>query len=187
MAGSTDVRPRIGLGADLAGATAEQRRVAGLIAAGPRGSVPSPFLAMLDAPALAEAIQQVGAVLRFASTLPDAAREIAILATAGAIGCGYEWNYHAPIARAAGVCEAIIEATLPGAEAVPADPDASAIVALCRTMAKEGAPGDGPLAEAVERFGRTGASELIAIAGYYRLLAGFIKAGGFDQSFAPPA
>lgn len=187
MVGSTDVRPPIGLSEDLAGANAEQRRVAALIAAGPRGSVPSPFLAMLDAPALAEAIQQVGAVLRFSSTLPDAAREIAILATAGSIGCGYEWNYHAPIARAAGVPEAVIAATLSGAEAVPGDPDAAAIIALCHAMAEAAAPGDGALREAIERFGRTGASELIAIAGYYRLLAGFIKAGGFDQSFAPPA
>jgi len=187
MTGSTGGRPPIGLAADLAGATEEQRRVAALIAAGPRGSVPSPFLAMLDAPPLAEAIQQVGAVLRFSSTLPDALREIAILATAGAIGCGYEWNYHAPIARAAGVSETVIAATLPGAGPLPADPAESVIIALCRAMAEAAAPGPELLAEAIERFGRTGASELIAVAGYYRLLAGFIKAGGFDQSFAPPA
>ncbi|MFD2498300.1 hypothetical protein ACFSTI_04780 [Rhizorhabdus histidinilytica] len=43
-------KPPIGLPASLEGATREQRRVAELIASGPRGSVPSPFLAMLDAP-----------------------------------------------------------------------------------------------------------------------------------------
>lgn len=177
-------RPPIGLPASLAGATAEQRRVAELIASGPRGSVPSPFLAMLDAPSLAEAIQAVGAVLRFCSILPDAEREIAILATAGAVRCGYEWNYHAPIARVAGVAEAVVAATLPGGSGAVEEP-AATLIALCRGIAGAGESDPAQLAAAVERFGRAGATEIVAIAGYYRLLAGFIKAGGFDQPFAP--
>ncbi|KQX17588.1 MULTISPECIES: carboxymuconolactone decarboxylase family protein [unclassified Sphingomonas] len=179
--------PPIGLSAGLDGATAEQRRVADLIAAGPRGAVPSPFLAMLDAPLLAEAIQNVGAVIRFSSALPDALREIAILATAGAIRCGYEWNYHAPIARAAGVAEDVIAATLPDAPPMAAGELAAIVIALCRALALAGEAGPAELAAAVERLGRTGATELVAIAGYYRMLAGFIKAGGFDQLFAPSA
>jgi 4-carboxymuconolactone decarboxylase len=185
MSGSMHVPP-IGLPASLDGATAEQRRVVDLIASGPRGSVPSPFLAMLDAPLLAEAIQNVGEVIRFWSTLSDADREIAILATAGAVGCGYEWNYHAPIARAVGVAEDVIAATLPDGRDVAAQP-AATVIALCRDVAGSGEAQPGSLAAAVERLGRTGATELVAIAGYYRLLAGFIKAGGFDQVFAPPA
>ncbi|MFC0303155.1 carboxymuconolactone decarboxylase family protein [Rhizorhabdus histidinilytica] len=177
-------KPPIGLPASLEGATREQRRVAELIASGPRGSVPSPFLAMLDAPPLAEAIQAVGAVLRFSSILPDAEREIAILATAGAVRCGYEWNYHAPIARAAGVAEAVVAATLPDAFGMEDEP-AATLIRLCRRVASEGESDPDLLTAAVERFGRAGATEIVAIAGYYRLLAGFIKAGGFDQPFSP--
>lgn len=178
--------PPIGLSAALDGATAEQRRVVDLIASGPRGAVPSPFLAMLDAPLLAEAIQNVGAAIRFSSTLPDALREVAILATAGAVRCGYEWNYHAPIARAAGVGEEVIAATLPDAPPTAVEEPAATVIALCRALVTTGEAGPTELAAAVERLGRTGATELVAIAGYYRLLAGFIKAGGFDQLFAPP-
>lgn len=178
--------PPIGLSPGLDGATAEQRRVVDLIASGPRGTVPSPFLAMLDAPLLAEAIQNVGAAIRFSSTLPDALREIAILATAGAVRCGYEWNYHAPIARAAGVADDVIAATLPDAPPMAAEELAAIVIALCRALVATGEAGPAELAAAVERLGRTGATELVAIAGYYRLLAGFIKAGGFDQLFDPP-
>ncbi len=94
--------------------TAEQRRVHDAIASGPRRSVPAPFLAMLDAPELAEAIQAVGAMIRFSGAAPDALREIAILATAGAFGSGYEWSHHEAIARPLGVPVSVIEATRSG-------------------------------------------------------------------------
>src|SRR5690348_11883176 len=88
----------IGIGPSLDGIGDEQRRVYEKILHGPRGSVPSPFLAMLDVPDLADAIQEVGARIRYSGNLSDADRELAILATAAAVGCGYEWHYHAPIA-----------------------------------------------------------------------------------------
>ncbi|MBT2187333.1 carboxymuconolactone decarboxylase family protein [Sphingobium nicotianae] len=180
---ATPEAPAIGLSADLAGATEEQRRVVDLIASGPRGSVPSPFLAMLDAPHLARVIQEVGAVIRFGSTLPDAQREIAILATAGAARCGYEWTYHAPAARAAGVPEATIAAAHPDAQAhAPSEPDAT-IIALCRELIAHNVASPTTLASAIDQIGRTGASECVAIAGYYALLANFIKTAGFDQPF----
>ena len=103
---------RIGLDRTLAGATAEQREVHDSIERGPRGSVPSPFLAMMDRPALAEAIQEVGVRIRFSGMLSDAQRELAILTTAAAVGCGYEWAHHAPLAAAAGLAQPVIATTL---------------------------------------------------------------------------
>ena len=177
------VAPPIGLPADLAGATADQHRVIELIASGPRGSVPSPFLAMLDAPALAEAIQSVGAVIRYGSTLPDALRELAILTAAVAVNCGYEWNHHVPIALAAGVSLAELEALQKG-EGIDAlgEPGAS-VIALCREVIANGEASPEVLAGVVDKLGRTGATEVVAIAGYYPLLANFIKSAGFDQEF----
>lgn len=178
------MEPPIGLAADLAGASAEQRRVVDLIASGPRGSVPSPFLAMLDAPDLAEAIQTVGATIRFRSTLPDALREVAILATAGAIPCGYEWNYHAPIAEAAGVPASVIAATRPSARGTTISGPEGTIITLCSELLAQAQASPGTLALAVDQIGRTGATEVIAIAGYYALLANFIRSAGHDEPFA---
>ncbi len=177
--------PPIGLAEDMAGATEDQRRVAALIAAGPRGSVPSPFLAMLDSPALAEAIQAVGATIRYGSTLPDPLRELAILATAVAIDCGYEWNQHAPIALAAGVSPEALQAVREGEGArVLQDPEAS-VVALCGEIIVNGQASQPSLAKIAGLLGRTAMTEIVAIAGYYPLLANFIKSGGFDEPFAP--
>jgi 4-carboxymuconolactone decarboxylase len=175
--------PPIGLAADLAGASADQRRVVDLIASGPRGAVPSPFLAMLDSPDLAEVIQAVGATIRFRSTLPDALRKIAILTTAGAMPCGYEWNFHAPIAVAAGVAPAVIAATRPGADAASISGAEGTIIALCREIAADHVASSVTLARAIDQIGRTGTTEVIAIAGYYALLANFIRTAGHDQPF----
>jgi 4-carboxymuconolactone decarboxylase len=43
----------------------EQKKVAAIIAAGPRGEVRGPFLALLRSPGLAHTVQQVGEYLRF--------------------------------------------------------------------------------------------------------------------------
>jgi 4-carboxymuconolactone decarboxylase len=174
----------IGLPASLAGATPDQQRVVDKIAAGPRGSVPSPFLAMLDAPLLTETIQEVGAVLRYSSALPDDLREIAILATAGTVECGYEWNYHASIATTAGVADAVLQATRPGALCQNAGEPAATVIGLCQAVVETGEAPPFLLGAAVERFGRREATEIVAIAGYYALLANFIKSAGSDEPFA---
>jgi 4-carboxymuconolactone decarboxylase len=179
--------PQIGLDRNLSGATPEQRRVHDQIAEGPRGSVPSPFFAMLDAPDLAAAIQEVGVVIRFKGHLTDAQRELAILATAAAVRCGYEWNYHAPIADKAGVAPPLVAATL--ADELPHEIDrpSAVIIGLCRRVARDRRAPDELIAEAIGLFGRPGTTELIAISGYYGLLASFIIVGGHDQSFSAGA
>lgn len=173
--------PPIGLAKDLFGATLDQRRVHDQIEQGPRGGVPSPFLAMLDSPDLAAAIQEVGVVIRFKGRLLNADRELAILATAGAVGCDYEWLYHAPIAEAAGVEKPLITATR--VEDLPTDLDnwSGAIITFCREVAVKHSVADDLLATIIEMVGRDGATELIAIAGYYSLLANFIIIGGHDR------
>lgn len=171
---------RIGLDAQLSGANPEQQRVYDLIAQGPRGTVPRPFLAMLDRPALAEAIQQVGATIRFSGILADAQRELAILATAGAVGCGYEWQYHAPIAETAGLQRLAIQATLDETLIPRVAASDALIIRLCRSVALTRSAPDTVLDDAIASLGRAETAELIAIAGYYGLLASFIIIGGHD-------
>ena len=172
---------RIGLDRSLAGATAEQREVHDSIARGPRGCVPSPFLAMLDRPPLAEAIQQVGVRIRFSGVLSEAQRELAILTTAAAVGCGYEWTYHAPLAADAGLDQAVIAGTLNEA-APPADAPWQTIIDFSRALARTHHVPPAVFDAALAVLGRQGVTELIAIVGYYSLLANFIILGGHDVS-----
>lgn len=156
----------------------EQRAVLERIRKG-RGEVPAPFYAMLDAPDIADAVQALGTVLRFKGQLRSDYREVAILATAGAIGCGYEWRYHAPIAADCGVPDTVIQSTLPGGT-VPGG-DYGLVISFCRqaTLNREVEPDT--LTRAIAALGRQQTTELLAIAGYYPLLAMFIKSAGADQ------
>lgn len=175
----------IGLDRNLTGASPEQREAFDVIARGPRGSVPSPFLAMLDAPGLTDCIQKVGAFIRYESSLSAAHRELAILATAGAVGCNYEWNYHAPIARDVGTPEDAITATLGRRDTRGLQEPWGTIIDLVRQTALEHRTPASMLDRALDAFGRRGATELIAIAGYYSLLANFILIGGHEVEGLP--
>lgn len=167
---------------NVAEMTPAQRKVHDAIASGPRAGVPLPFLAMLDVPDLAHAIQSVGAAIRFSGALPAPLREVAILATAAAFGSGYEWDYHLPIARDLGVAEATIAAARSGQPSEAATPAEQAIVALCRNAVLNSRVDQDRLKELVDDIGAAAASELVAIAGYYQLLALFLAAGALDHA-----
>ena len=162
--------------------TPEQRAVHDRIATGPRGGVPRPFLAMLDSPGLADAIQGVGAALRFSGALADDVREIAILATAGAFGSGYEWDYHEPIARRAGVSDAVIAAARTGDVTALTDAEvAAAVITVCHRAVRDNRVEREVLAQVAARLGRVAATEVVAIAGYYPMLALFLAAADLDH------
>ena len=170
---------------DPAGMTASQRAVYDRIASGPRRDVPKPFLAMLDAPDLADAIQSVGAAIRFAGALPESLREVAILSAAAAFGSGYEWDYHLAIAQRLAVDQAVIAAARSGDTGRLTGEDvsaAAAIIRFCWTAVRRNAAGRDELAEVAGAFGRAAATEVVAIAGYYPLLALFLASAGLDHS-----
>ena len=85
-----------------------------------RGSVepdtpmPNSFRVLLNNPAAAAAVGQLGEYLRFSSSLDPTVREIAILSVAKHTGSEYEWLHHEPVARAVGVRPAVIDAIQSG-------------------------------------------------------------------------
>ncbi|PZQ97652.1 MAG: hypothetical protein DI533_10775 [Cereibacter sphaeroides] len=165
---------------DVAQMTPDQKEIHDLIASGPRGGVPLPFLAMLDAPAFASAIQSVGETIRYRGTLDARLREVAILAAAAAYGSGYEWTYHEKIARDLGMTDAEIGAVLDRSGIGLPDEEALT-VAFVFTAVLERRADAGQLGHLVTLLGRQAASEIVVIAGYYPLLALFLSAGALDQ------
>src|SRR5256885_12408714 len=67
------------------------------------GRVAGPFSVLLHSPEVAKRAAHLGAYIRFESPLAGAERELAILATARAMDCRYEWAAHVPLAKKAGV------------------------------------------------------------------------------------
>jgi 4-carboxymuconolactone decarboxylase len=83
-----------------------QREAADAIIAGPRKAVFGPFIPLLRSPQLMGRIGDVGAYLRFESTLDARIRELAICVAARHTANQFEWLMHAPLAVAAGVAQA---------------------------------------------------------------------------------
>jgi 4-carboxymuconolactone decarboxylase len=157
--------------------TPEQREVAALISAGPRGEVRGPFIALIHNPALARHLQTLGEHLRWKGKLPPRLTELAVLVTARRWSCQHEWFVHSELARKAGLSDAAIAAIRDGRE--PAlDGDDAAVHAFCREVHASGRASDASFDKVRERFGFDGAAELLALCGYYSMMAMVLNTAG---------
>jgi 4-carboxymuconolactone decarboxylase len=141
----------------------------------PDGGLLGPFNAMLAQPAVGMAVQRLGEVLRYDASLPATVREAVVLRVAATWRSEYEWYAHAPLARRAGLPDAVIASLRQGAVDVPADPDVRAAVRLADRMLHREPVDDDVYAEAERSFGVHGLLEIVALVGYYGLLAGLLR------------
>jgi len=137
----------------------------------PDGSLQGPFDAMLRAPRSGAALQSVGAALRYRSVLSERVRELATLQVAAHHRSDFEWYAHAPIAAAAGLPAALLEAVRIGGPVEPDDPAERVVAAVVAQLLDRGDVDDDVWASAVGTFGEAGAVELTTLVGYYSLLA----------------
>lgn len=151
--------------------TPEQRAVVEEIASGPRGGVRGPFIPLLHNPKLALRVQALGEHLRFGTQLGQALTELAILVTARHWTCQFEWYAHEKLARKAGLDTAIIDAIAEGRTPGTMSPDESLVHAFCFQVNERGEPDEPTFAAARRRFGLDGVLDLIALCGYYSMLA----------------
>lgn len=170
-----DIRfPRL----DAAQMSARQREVAAEISAGPRGEVRGPFLALIHHPELAQRLQQLGEQLRWGAKLPPRLVELAVLVTARRWSCQHEWYMHEKLARKAGLDGALIDALGKKEKPAKLSADESAVIAFCNDLHATGRASDAAFDAVVARFGREGALELIALSGYYSLMAMVLNTAG---------
>ena len=168
--------------------TDEQRTLVAEIASGPRGGVRGPFIALLHNPALAQRVQALGEYLRFGSTLPLDLIEIGVLVTARHWSCQHEWFAHARIARQAGVPQPLMDAIATGQPLPAPEPDQALVVRFCEQTHRNGEPAADTFAAAETRFGKAGVLDLLALCGYYSLLAMVLNtaAMAMPDGSAPP-
>jgi len=185
---SEKLPPRLDLipPADLAPA---QRALYDAITGGPRasqaGTVPitdadgqllGPFAIMLLSPDVGNAMQQVGATIRFGAALTGRERELAILTVAGALNSEFERLAHVPAARGLGLTEPQIDAALSGLseDGLTVDglsADEAMIGRLARAMTVDRTLTDEEYSAGVEALGRERLAELTWLVGYYSALA----------------
>ena len=155
------------------------------ILAGPRGQGPravplatgagglaGPFNAMLYAPEVGHALQELGAAIRFRTQLTPRIREMAILVVAQAWDSQYERSSHEPIGREAGLAEPEIEALRAGADPGFTDGPERAAYSVVRALTGPGADlDDDQYAAATAALGEQALVELSTLVGYYATLA----------------
>src|SRR5207249_12068904 len=79
--------------------SADQKRVADAIQAGPRGAgLRGPFNALLRSPELCDLVQRVGAFVRFGSSIPPRLNEMAIIMAGRKWTAQYEFYAHRRLA-----------------------------------------------------------------------------------------
>lgn len=150
----------------------KQREVAAEISAGPRGEVKGPFIALLHNPELAGCLQKVGEHLRFGTGMPGEVIELAILITARAWDCQYEWVAHRRIAaNTTSLGAEIMDAVARNERPVSMTDELQDVYDFCIEAQRLGAPSAEAYERVEQRYGKRGVLDLLAICGYYALLA----------------
>jgi 4-carboxymuconolactone decarboxylase len=154
-----------------------QREVAAAITAGPRGEVRGPFVALLHNPELAGHIQVLGEHLRWKGKLPARLKELAVLVTARRWTCQHEWVMHSKLALQGGLGAAMVEDIRNGREPKGMLDEEKAVYNFCK-QAHAGRVSDEAFGYIKGHFGLDGALELIALNGYYTLMAMVLNNAG---------
>ncbi len=158
--------------------TAEQRALAAAIQGGPRAAVPGrdnsiggPFNPWLRSPAVGNLLQQLGAELRFRTSIPAALNEFAILITAREWSSQYEWHAHHRLAMAAGLPASVAADLAAGRRPEGMSDDQRIVYEFCTEMHRNHVVSDATFAAVKQRFGEQGVIDLIAVSGYYVTVA----------------
>lgn len=148
--------------------------------AGQRGTVPitdedgrlvGPFAVMLLSPEVGDAVQRVGAGIRFSTSLTAREREFGILTVAAQARCDFEWLAHEPAARGAGITQPQLDAVRDGRIPDALPPREAAVCRLARMMAHDRSLPDEDYDAGLALLGRARLAELTWLVGYYSALA----------------
>ncbi|MEK6594260.1 MAG: carboxymuconolactone decarboxylase family protein [Pseudomonadota bacterium] len=151
--------------------TEAQKKVAAEITAGPRGELRGPFIALLRSPELTGPLQKVGEYLRYRSPLDRRIAEMATLIAARHWTQQYEWNAHHTHAMHAGLKPAIADAIAEGRRPTDMAEDEEIVHDMLMEALHNQSVCDATYARAIAKFGEQGVIDILAIAGYYAMLA----------------
>jgi 4-carboxymuconolactone decarboxylase len=155
--------------------TPEQKVAWDEVVAGPRKKMHGPFFIWLHSPELLSRGQKLGLYARFQSSLPQRLSELCILMMASHWKAAGEWVDHAPIAKELGVDGDALEALRKGLPAKFKSADEVAAYELARELLDKRDVSDATYARAKAVLGERGVLDLVAVLGYYGLIAMSMK------------
>jgi 4-carboxymuconolactone decarboxylase len=125
----------------------------------------------LRSPELGDLAQQLGAQVRFHSSLPRKLNELAIVITARHWTAQYEWYAHKRAALEAGLNPAIVDAIAGGKRPPSMQPDEETIYTVSTELLNTKQVSDATFEATKKAFGERGVVDLIGVIGYYQLVS----------------
>lgn len=143
-----------------------------------RGRISPLYQVLLNSTAITEGWEQMLSAVRNRNSLPAALRELVILRVAVLNRAPYEFDAHVPHALAAGVAQAVIDASrvAPLASDAPLAPDERLALRLTDAMTRDIEVSDTLFAEVQARFDARAQIDLVATIAAYNMVSRFLVA-----------
>jgi 4-carboxymuconolactone decarboxylase len=135
------------------------------------GHLLGPFNAMLFAPEVGDALQQLGTAIRYGSSLSDRTRELVTLVVAAQWDSGFEQYAHEPLARMQGFTDSQLLSVRTGARVDDLSAEESAAIDVTYRLLDQRDLNDDEFESAVQEMGEQALVEITTLVGYYSLLA----------------
>ena len=129
------------------------------------------FRAMLNNPKAAGYLTSMGAELRFASSLPDGLKELAIISVAREFDSDIEWTGHAVGAAQAGISDASIESVRTRKTAEALTGQEAMVTRFVQELVRDKNVSDTIFSDVHSAFGDRGVVDLTLTVAYYSALA----------------
>jgi 4-carboxymuconolactone decarboxylase len=142
----------------------------------PDGGLAGPFNAFVTAPDAGRRLSELGAVLRFGTSIERRLSEVAIITVGARWQAEFEWWAHARMARQHGVSDAVVDAIGRGEDPPFAADDERAVYAAASQLSRTGRLDPDAYRAAHELLGDGGMVELVSLCGYYTLISFLLNA-----------
>ncbi len=143
------------------------------------------FATLAHAPKMLDAVLHMGGFLLSGKGIPAREREIVVLRVGWRAGSVYEFGQHTVLGTQAGLTEAEIERlTEEGLDGW--DEGDRHLVAMADDLHADDKVADSTWAGLAERWNETQLVELLVLAGFYRLVSGFLNSAGVELDPGTP-
>jgi 4-carboxymuconolactone decarboxylase len=147
-----------------------------------QGALMGPFNAWVSAPGIGGRLAELGAALRFESSIERRLLEVAIITVGARWRAEFEWWAHSRMAVVHGVSQEVVDAIARGA-APPLRDDERVVHAVARQLVEDGHVDATTYDAARELLGDRGVVELVTLCGYYTLVSFTLNA--FEVALPP--
>jgi 4-carboxymuconolactone decarboxylase len=155
----------------------EQQTVAAEVLKQSSAGLGGPYGMLIKSPELLKRYLAMTEYLRQKTSLPHRLNEMAILLEARLWDAQYEWWAHEPLARKAGLSDAIINDIRAGKRPEAMQPDEAAVYDVVTELLNKRQLSDDTFGKAKQMLGEQQVVDLVAVTGFYVMVSAVVIAG----------